>query len=374
MPEYGASRGPRVGRGIKVAFVLVVLAATLLALEVLGPNSAGAVGNIESLASQQHEPDVDNRVGSVDPTTAQQRAVRGLDGDPTVRWNDFGTPQSLINHDGFLDTGIRGEDAGAAARRFLENNSTVFGVSGGYLGGNDTLEEVNVTSIGDDIAVNQNDANDDGSYAVFFRQKFGNLPAAQDGSVIVGIRGSANEGWDVAYVSSSLSQNESLAVRGTNLSPEEAWTSAAQAVGDNYSAADVTPVAPQDIKEGEDAEGFQKLEVEGLPEEQNVRLTAVPTPEGGVRPAYEALLLEDEGADAEAFTSFVDANTGKVLVRINNVQQFADNTGIEYAQAEPPAGPAAPVGSEPFTGEFTATSCDEPAQNGPFTVAESTLR
>ena len=362
MPEYGASRGPRVGRGIKVAFLFVVLAATLLALEVLGPNSAGAVGNIEGLDSHQHEPDVDNRVGSVAPTSAQQDAVRGLDGNPTVRWNDFGTPQSLINHDGFLERGVQGGDAGSAARRFLADNAAVFGVSGGYLGGSDTLEEVNVTPMG---------ATDNGgeSFAVFFRQKFGNLDAAQDGSITVGLTRTAAGGWNVVYVSSSLSKDRSLAVRGTNLSAEEAWRTAAQAVGDNFSAADVTPVAEQDIKEGEDAVGFDKLEVEGLPEEQNVRLTAVPTPEGGVRPAYEALLLEEHGGEAEAFTSFVDANSGKVLVRINNVQQFADDTGIEYAQADPPP---APVGSEPFTGQFSPTSCEEPAQNGPFAVAEGT--
>ena len=144
MPGYGESRGPRVGRGTKVAFLLVVLAATLLALEVLGPKSAGAVGNIEEL--YDHEPDRDFRAGRVAPSQAQQGAVDEL--GASVRWNDFGTPQALINYRGLLDTGVRGGNAGEAARSFLADNAAVFGVSAGYLSGGDTLEEVNVTPEG----------------------------------------------------------------------------------------------------------------------------------------------------------------------------------------------------------------------------------
>ena len=363
MSRGGLGGGLRAERAFKVVFLFVVVAAALLALEVLGPRSAGAVGNIEEL--QDHEPDRDFRTGSVDATAAQRNAASGL--DATVRWNRFGTPQSLINHDGFLASNVQGSDAKDAARNFLADNAAVFGLSAGYLSDADRLAFVNDTRMG-----GPEDESD--AHAVFFRQKFGELAAVKDGSVVVGLAGTADGGWDVAYVSSSLSKDTGLAgdAGSPALTAKEAWLTAARAVGEGVTPADIEGASADRLKDGEGLRSdFTELQVDGLSQEQQVRLTAVPTPEGGVRPAYEAILLADKGDEAEAFTSFVDANSGKVLFRANNVQQLADETGLEYAQAEAPAVPEPPA-SQPFQGTFTATSCSEDPQNGPFAVAEGT--
>ncbi|QIN82644.1 peptidase M36 [Rubrobacter tropicus] len=356
MSGEGANGGVPTGRTAKAVFLMVVLAAALLALEVLGPRSAGAVGNIEEL--HDHEPDRDFRTGSVSATAAQRGAVSDL--GATARWNQFGTPRSLIRYDGFLAKDVQGDDARAAARAFLANNAAVFGLSADYLRDDARLKFENETPM----------EGSDG-HVVLFRQQFGDLPAVTDGSVLVGLTGSGGS-WDVAYVSSSLSKNTGLATTSTGLTGKEAWVTAARDVGESVVPADIESATADRLKDGDGLRSdFTQLRVDGLSQEQQVRLTAVPTPEGGVRPAYEAILIEDSGNEAKSFTSFVDANTGKVLVRTNNVQQLAEDTGIEYAQVEPPAVPE-PPNSQPFQGTFSATSCDEAPQNGPFTVAEGT--
>ncbi len=350
-------RRPWNERWVRVAVFFVLVAALQFGLGLFEGAPAGAVGNIEEI--HDHEPDRDFRTGSVSATAAQRNAVENL--GATVRWNDFGTPRSLINHDGFLADSVRGDDAESAARNFLAQNAAVFGLPADYLEDENRLKAENVTPL-------------DGSegHVVFFRQQFGDLTAVKDGSVIVGLSGSEGSGFDVAYVSSSLTKNTGLAATGASLSPEGAWVKAADSLGDNYEVSDVTDVRPDSSKTGEGLNSdFKLLEVEGLASAQRVRLTAIPTPTNGVRPAYEAIVLQESAAKTEAFTSFVDANTGKVLFRSNNVQQFAQEEGLEFAQIEPPVEPT-PPGAQPFQGTYSATSCNENPQNGPFTVPEDT--
>jgi hypothetical protein len=64
------------------------------------------VVNIEEI--QDQAPDRDFRTGSVQPSSAQRSAASDL--GARVRWNMFGTPQSLINEDGFLATDVQGSD------------------------------------------------------------------------------------------------------------------------------------------------------------------------------------------------------------------------------------------------------------------------
>jgi hypothetical protein len=80
MSRIETGRGPRVGRMADIALLMYALAASLLALEVLGPKSAGAVGNIEEL--NDHEPDRDFRTGSVNATRSQRAAVSDLGASP----------------------------------------------------------------------------------------------------------------------------------------------------------------------------------------------------------------------------------------------------------------------------------------------------
>jgi len=260
----------------------------------------------------------------------------------------------MMKRGGFLATGVQGASAQDAARNFLAANSGAFGLPGAYMRSNDNLRFENDTPM----------EGSDG-HAVFFRQQFGGLSAVKDGSVTVGLTGTPNSGWKVAYVSSSLTQDTgtNLAKANASLSASEAWLRAASALPED-ALVDVSSTTASDImgvKEDPTGAGFTLLDVNGLVQEQRVRLTAIPTPTDGVVPAYEAIYLNDQGGEAESFTSFVDANSGEVIYRANNVQQLMQ---------EDPAQP--PPAVEPFNGSFAANSCDLPAQNGPFTVAEGT--
>lgn len=357
-------------RQVRVVVFFILAAAVLSVLALLSAPPAGAQLNIEELAergveSHEHQPDVDFRTGSVAATAAQRAAVADL--GATARWNKFGTPQSMINHDGFLATGVQGENAKAAARKFLANNAAVFGLSADYLSDSSRLQFINDTELADS----------DG-HAVFFSQRFGELAAVRDGSVTVGLTGTGSSGWKVAYVSSSLTKNTRLAATGTSLTPEEGWLAAANALDEDvlgrarYSDAQITSVSDDVLKDGDQdndlRSDFKLLTVAGLTQQQRVRLTAVPTPEGGVVPAYEAIFLRDQAGVAEAFTSFVDANRGKVLFRTNNVQQLVDESGVEFAQVDPAPEPT-PPGAQPFEGTYTANEC---GKEGPFTAPENT--
>src|SRR5215470_16843130 len=93
-------RRGRTGRRRLRAGALAVVALAVLALVQTGP--ALAVADV--LDAQQGKPDLDARVGSVAPTSAQQQLVSSLGAH--VTWNRFGTPGSLIKYGGYLATGL----------------------------------------------------------------------------------------------------------------------------------------------------------------------------------------------------------------------------------------------------------------------------
>jgi hypothetical protein len=98
----------QVRRNDRVACLLTTLALlALFGFTMLAAAPAGAVVNIEEI--QDQAPDRDFRTGSVQPSSAQRSAASDL--GARVRWNMFGTPQSLINEDGFLATDVQGSDA-----------------------------------------------------------------------------------------------------------------------------------------------------------------------------------------------------------------------------------------------------------------------
>jgi extracellular elastinolytic metalloproteinase len=102
--SLGGRGGPR-GRW---ALPLIVAGAAALAAA-----PASAVVQHDGLKDQRYA-DLDARKASVAPTGAQQDIVKAL--DARARWNEFGTPRSLIRDGGFLATGIKAGDAEAAAR------------------------------------------------------------------------------------------------------------------------------------------------------------------------------------------------------------------------------------------------------------------
>src|SRR5688500_8624852 len=106
---------------------------TLLAaiLVVLAPLTipAGAAPSRDGLVEPVFQgesggpPDLDRRQSRREPTAAQEASVRQL--GAAVRWNDFGTPQSLIRHGGYLATGLS-EDPVAASRTWLRQHRGLF--------------------------------------------------------------------------------------------------------------------------------------------------------------------------------------------------------------------------------------------------------
>lgn len=143
---------------------LFVGAQILLLLTLAAPAPILAVG-----AGAAGLPDKDFRAGAIQPSSTQISRAGQL--GATVRWNRFGTPQSLINHGGWLGAGLNGAPE-TAARSWIRTNRTLF-----------RLSEVDVANL-EVVGSNPIGA----GRAVLFRQRYGNLDAAQDGLIAVGIK------------------------------------------------------------------------------------------------------------------------------------------------------------------------------------------
>jgi len=294
----------------------LVLGIVVPSVQALPPPGAGFVDPFTSTGLA----DLDTRTGSIVPTAAQVARVDAL--NATARWNRFGTPQSLTNHDGDLGPAATSATVNhvAAARSWLEANRALFGRAGtsGWAG---RLELVNDQGLGDRAG-----------HAVLFRQRFGTLSAGIDGLVTVGIARDA-----VQYVSSSIAQTAATP-RAATLDAAAAWRLAADNVGRAVDAGAVGEVTEQPRT------GWTVFAVEGFNQVQRARLRAVPLVNGvngTVRPAYEVNVVDVAGGGATAYTSFVDAVSGAVLVRHNQVDNLRPTS--EY--------------SEPFAGVMTATAC-----------------
>ena len=172
--------------------------------------------------------------------------------------------------------------------------------------------------------------------AVLFRQKFGGLPAAVDGMVTVGVVGGR-----IAYVSSSLAPT-TASPQAATLSAVDAWLAAASNVGPSVNAGAVSGVTDADT-------GWTTFDVAGFAQPQQARLRALPSPDDTVRAVFEVNVVDVAGGAALAYTSFVDASSGDVLVRHSQVDHST------YAEG--------------FQGEITATAC---GPLHPFTVDANT--
>ena len=243
--------------------------------------------------------DFDARTATVAPTDEQLAIVAGLGAQ--TQWNQFGTPQSLIKYGGYLAQGVAGADAVAAARSFLGANKALF-----------RLESVD----GLELVTDSNFEGSDG-HVVTFRQRYGGLEASPDGIVNVGLAGTSADGWKVAYVSSTLTGDETLATSAA-LSPAEAWVAAAKAVGEDVSVVNVAA--------GEQRAGWTLLDVAGLTGTQLVRAVAFPTAERGVLAAYETYVSDGDASGAlTAYRQIVDAQSGAVVFRQSAVDRLVDN-------------------------------------------------
>lgn len=244
---------------------------------------------------------------------------RGLE----ARWNYFGTPQSLINHNGAIDSGLAGLTAENKARNWLMANKQLFNMS---------ETEINQLRL-----INTNVIN--GNHILLFEQTFNGLESGFGGRVNLAISGN-----DLVYLSSSLAGNQGSPAEAA-IDSAAAWLSAAGSLG--------KVVKNLQLKALPNDNSWTMFSVPGFEQPQRTRLVGFPTPDRGVVTAYETIVVNVKDGHAEAYTMFVDASTGEVLSRQNRVQSIAQ--------------------SESFSGEFAGpTSCGP--LHGPYNVTEGNKR
>jgi extracellular elastinolytic metalloproteinase len=255
--------------------------ALVAAVLILAPSTGGsaaptspaqAAGTPEVHGDSDHADTIDNRKGRVAPTSAQR--TRAATASASARWNVFGTPASLTASSAKpLATGLPADPV-AAARAYVAGNLEVLGITTAAA---ESLEVLTTQKLGE------------GSI-VLLRQKFGDLEAGRDGLLSVGLRDGK-----VWYVSSTLARDAAA--------PQPA----------TLTAADAERIAAENA---------------GLtnPTSLGTKLVAVPTPDQGARAAYQvAFGAALNSAEPEAYTTWVDARDGSILVREDIVDHDSDN-------------------------------------------------
>lgn len=278
-------------------------------------------GQAQIFEVQEGLPDLDARTGRVQPTSQQLNMVS--DSGETARWNQFGTPQSLIKYGGYLATGLGGDPV-TAARSFIASNAALFRLSPTGVKNLQLLaDNAMASSLG---------------HAVTFYQTFRGLATTLDGMITVGVINGK-----VAYVSSSAVDDTSAPPGQPSFSPTGAWLKAAADAGRPVSASDITGAMTRN--------GWTLFAVNGFSFPQRSRLVAFPLPNEGVRPAYETIVLDQHGASPTAYKYFIAADTGDVLYRQNAVSSLVQQTS--------------------FNGTYNPSACtttDPAYNNGPFVV------
>ncbi|MES2885730.1 MAG: M36 family metallopeptidase [Pseudomonadota bacterium] len=268
--------------------------------------SGPATALLENGEAPRQTGDADFRPGALAPSTAQLALVQQLGAN--ANWNRFGTVHSMIRHGGYLATGLGGTPE-QQARSFIKANASLFRLSPASV---DALE-----------LVNEGITPHNAARAMLFRQRFGGLPSAVDGLITVGVVDGK-----VYYVSSSSAGDQPLPGAAT-LSPREAWSRAAANLGRRVPA-----TAVQQVLDRTATLGWHMLDVQGFAQPQRTRLVALPMPAGGVRQAYETIVLDVHASNVLAFVSFVDAETGAILKRENRVDwQAAGNNTTPFQGA-----------------------------------------
>lgn len=273
----------------KRAFGRASLAMAILAVVMmLVPTTSFSIINLWD--SAQGLPDIDNRVGALAPTAAQLTQVNSL--GARADWNKFGTVNTLMKDSGFLATGLTGDPA-TAAREWIRANKSLFRLSD---------QAVTDLVLVNDARMPYNDA-----HFVLFRQRFGAYTPTLDGQINVSItNGNVFHVWSSAMGDGTLTGQPAL-------SPIQAWLAAATNV--NLSV----PVSSIVGSTVDASNNWTLLDVTGFKQQQQVRLTALPTPGGIARLAYEVNVVNVNAHISTAYTIFVDAQSGSILHRTNRV-------------------------------------------------------
>ncbi|HEY3014852.1 MAG TPA: M36 family metallopeptidase [Nocardioides sp.] len=240
------------------------------------------------------------------PTAAQKQAAAAM--SATVRWNSFGTPASISSSTGSLGT-ASSTDPVVSARRWLAGHQTLLGLNSTQLQG---LRLVNNQKLAGSPA-----------RAVLFEQTFGGLEPAMGSLVTVGVADGK-----IVYVSSSLTRTTGTP-EPAQLTPVAGWQRAAANVG--------RLVTPLDLDTVTRLGDWSRFGVDGFAQPQLARIRALGFADGSVRPVVQANVVDVQGGESFAYTSLVDAVTGAVLVRHNQVDNLTD--------------------ASQFSGELTADAC-----------------
>ena len=287
---------------LRRAAVAAVAAALTGGLTQLPSPGYGAAGTTLSgdPAARVHTPgdpvaglsDLDRR-GTALPTAAQRQAASALHAQ--VRWNSYGTPSSILAVDGGLGRATS-TDPVKAARAWLAAHRSLLGLSSAQVTG---LTLVN------DAKLSRSNA-----HAVLFRQSFGGVAPAIGSMVTVAVaRG------QILYVSSSLTRTTGTPATPV-LSPVQGWRTAAASVG--------RPVALSSLGTASASKGWTRFAAPGFAQPQLARTRALALADGSVRPVVEANVVDTKGGSAFAYTVLVDAVSGKVLWRHNQVDNSSD--------------------------------------------------
>ncbi len=299
---------------------------------------------------------VDRREGRLAPTAAQKAVAADL-GATAVRWNAFGTPHVLINHNGYLSPPRAGE-AVDVARGFVRDHAQLFRLDAAGVDALEVLRDsplYDAPDLGRVYREGKPAANPDVAHVVLFRQSFGDLHAGLDGLLIVGVQRDGR----VAWVSSSVTGDD-VVTGDQRLDAATAIQAAATDVGLELGA--LREVATPD-------DTWTTFDSELAADVQRARLIALPTPRDGLRRAWEVTLLDsnlDEHGNPTAFISFVDAETGTVWQRQNQVEHFAE--GLRPPLTAQTNGP-----EDDEDGDFLPTWRVFPA-NPPFPFSETPSR
>jgi hypothetical protein len=278
----------RVWRQASVITAVVLLSTAMVASGAAAEPPSAPTTSPSVPADGHGQRDKDNR-GHANPTSAQVSAAAKF---TSVRWNALATPASI--GPATLATGLAADPV-AAARQFLVQNQGTFGLDDAAVSAMDVL---GVSPIGT-------------ASAVLLRQRFGDLVAGRDGMVMV-----LAQNGNVLRVTSSLSRDNSAPAPAT-LSRDDAVAAA---------LADA---------------GLTSSQI-GMPD---VDLVAVPMPTGAAHAAYAVTIASTDAADPTAYTTYIDARDGSVLVRDDLVNFDSDNPTWAVFPATPPT--TIPAGSDP---------------------------
>ncbi|UWZ40946.1 M36 family metallopeptidase [Dactylosporangium matsuzakiense] len=283
--ESIVGKSKRAAAGLIAVAVITSLTATAAPSWAAPPRDPVSVQHGNDFLGEGHGArDLDNRKGTAAPS-GQQRSLAGRFG--AVQFNVFGTPRSLgptAPGRTALTAGLAA-DPQTAARQFLVQNQALFGIDEQSVA---VMDTVLVRPMGT-------------ASVVLLRQRFGGLPAGHDGLVSILVSNGA-----VVRVTSSLSRD--------TRAPQPATITSADAVA----------VAVRDA-------GLSAAQVAHV----DVDTVAVPTPEDGPRAAYAVNLSGSDLSRPTAFTTYVDARTGGVLVRDDLVDFDADNPSWAVFPASP---------------------------------------